>query len=520
MADTYVTDPELLRQLNGEDTTNASVPYSEGYVTDPELLRQLEPSAVQSASAVPKSWWESITEPNKPTEFELGPAAARVGASTAIGAAAGLPFGITAPFGAAAGFLSGVGGEIAANMGASDLTRFGVEAALGEFPGAAAAAARTIGKVAATQDIRAARAANLLATDTNVQRATDKAKVSLFGKSYFDLNVDPTNSIKTQEALRSKYLGGNTNVAPTDKVSSVLQRELYDDLKKAQQTGQTKTVVVSPAKYDSLGMQIKPAVSKQVKTTDVFVNSPEYKEMMQEMGRLAARDRLSGEQMSSLVKILKLDVNKDPALQAAATDDIINLIQNGGIYQVAKKGAEAETRTKIPDDARLVLRDYFNKYLERQVGSEKYNTLKQVQREEFIAEARDMLPSFIESKWRPGSSQYDFVLSTLKTSPEGKKDFALALNQHFLNKDYISSKELLSEFNRLRSVIVDSGIITGKEAAVITKKINSMDDKISSNVRKQIIKDILGAPLVAVLAAEAPRQNTQDIKAKIEKYAL
>lgn len=517
MAETYITDPELLRQLNGEEETDNIESTSSEYVSDPELLKQLDPSMVEAASAVPKSWWESITEPNKPTQFDPWSSAKNVAASTAVGAAAGVPFGITVPFGAAAGFLSGVGGEVAQNMGMSDLARFGLEAGLGEAPGALAAGARQLAKVAATHDIRAARAANILASDTNIVRATEKAKLKLFGKPYFELGVDPTNSFKTQEALRAKYLSGNISVSPDERVSSVLQKELYDDLKKAQQTGQTRTEVVSPAEYDSLGMLRKPAVTRKVKTTDVFVNSPEYKEMMLEMGRLSARDRLSGEQMSSLVKILKLDVNKDPALQAAATDDIINLIQNGGIYQVAKKGAEAETKTKIPDDARLVLRDYFNRYLERTVGSEKYNLLKQVQREEFIAEARDLLPTFVESQWRPGSSQYEFVLSTLKNSPEGKKDFALALNQHFLGKDYKTSKELLGEFNRLRNAIIESGIMSSKEAAEITRKINTLDVKVGSNVKRQIVKDILGAPLVSVLAAEVPRE---DIKSKIEKYSL
>lgn len=110
MAENYIQDPELLKQLN------------EGYVTDPKILEALNATTpVEQAFSEPKSW---LTSPTIPQDFSAQRVGESVALGTGIGAALGAPTGVGiipgAIGGAASGLVAGVTGEFARQAGAPE----------------------------------------------------------------------------------------------------------------------------------------------------------------------------------------------------------------------------------------------------------------------------------------------------------------------------------------------------------------------------------------------------------------
>lgn len=433
-----------------------------------------QPRTAQEIASQPKSFFENITAPNTPEGFNALDALGRIGASTAMGAGTGLVFPVIGPIaGGVSGLASGIAGEAARVQGASDLDRFAAESVAGLGTTLAGPTAKALSKVVSPVSYRGGRAISILESDRIAERALQETKNKLFGKATFDVNAVPVNAEETQLALRQSL--GNLDI-PTDmKASSFVRQQLYSNLKQLRAT----------------------------QPDSVFIKSPEYKELMEGVKDLVTRTRMSKEEVANLNKILAEDLSKRPGVSDFATDDIINLIQNGGVYQVSKKGAEAETRTKIPEDARLLLREKFNKYLERSFGKDDvtYNALKDIERQEFIAEARDAIPALINSKFRVGSKELDFVLNTVKNSPEGKRDLVNAVNQHLASFD--DTKKLLTEFGRLRGPLKEAGIYTDKQIRDMYQKINSFDANLSKQSKIDFLKTIMIAPTLAVGQAEA-----------------
>lgn len=469
-----------------------------------DVLNQVggQRTATEALSA-PKSFWQDITAPNPPEQFDLGKAATRVGVSTAIGAGLGavLPV-IGAPIGAASGAASGVMEEYMRLIGASDLARVGAGAVAGEIPAIIGPIARTASKVVSPASLPAARGFRIFESDRLRDLALKETQVKLFGKPAFDLDIMPANAAKAQLQLRDEYLGGvmSPMASADQKVSSVYRSNLYSKLKDNQQQVDVQ-VSTTPAKYDSLGMQVKPPKQTFKRVPNVFANSPEFKELMKDVAILAKRERMSPSQIKSLIKIVKNEASENPEIMKTSQDDIINLIQNGGAYVSSVKGGEAEIKQLIPDDAQRVLRNRFNEYLQRSLGADEYNVLKQIERKEFIAEARDKIPRLLQSDFKFGRPEYDFILDSIKNSPEGKKDFANAVAQHLSKFD--TTKKLQSEFTRIRAALKESNVMTTQQIDDIYSRIRSFDKAADDKTRVDFIKSLIIAPLAGVSGAEA-----------------
>lgn len=325
----------------------------------------------------------------------------------------------------------------------------------------------------------------------------------MFGKPSIAVNYTRENSLAVQDELRQKLLGESLeNLGqnePTKKVSDIIRGQLYDGLKKLSEEKVT-TVTTTPPKFNIFGMQTEGGKKIVEKAPNVFINSPEYKTLIERMKDLKERDLLTNEQLGSLNKILAEELSKRPGVKEKAAQDILNLIQNGGVYTVAKKGAEAETKTKIPEEARLILRDNFNSFLERNLGSQKYNILKQAEAAEFTAAARDEIPAILETGFRYGSPEMNSVLSSIKNSPEGRKDFANAVNQHLFN--IADDKKMLSEFNRLRPALIEANVFTPKEIAGIYTNIKSFASIKDQALKLKKIQNAITFPLIGVGSAE------------------
>jgi len=201
-----------------------------------------------------------------------------------------------------------------------------------------------------------------------------------------------------------------------------------------------------------------------------------------------------------LRQILSNELSKDPALAATSRQDVLNLLQNGGIYTVSKKGAEAETKTKIPEEARKALVNRFDQFLERSVGEKQYSVLKAAEKQEFIAEAKDTIPTLLDEQLRIGSPSVDKAIDLINQSPTGKQDVLNAYQQQIKSLD---TPEAMLKYHRTNaSKLRELGILDRKTSMEISDKIKAIPKGVSDITRKQTLKNILIFPSAATIGAE------------------
>lgn len=491
MADDYIQDPELLKQLN------------EGYVTDPAILNALNaPETVGETLAAPKSWWTSPTVP--PSDSGLQ----RIGESTAIGAgigaAVGAPTGVGivpgAIGGGISGLFSGVAGEIARKQGAPEPVILASEFAGGSVP---SILKNIAAKGLSSIPYRGKVLAGFFETPQVEAKVSGLTKDILFGKKALPTGYNVDNSLETQTALRQQYLGESLDtlgdISPDKKVSDILREKLYSGLQSAREK-EIVSATKTPVTRDVMGVVTGGGKTVITRDQNAFIRSPEYKGLMQDLTTLEERDMLDGTSLASLKKILSEEFSTNPAVKEKASQDILNLIQNGGVYTVGKKGAELETKTKINEATRKVLKERFDAYLERNMGSKAYSNLKAAEAAEFTAQARDEIPMIIQSKFKYGSSEMNDVLNSIKNSPEGKQDFATAVMQHLRGFD--TEKEMMSEFSRLRPALKEAGVFDNQQISTIYNKIKSYEKIKDTGMRFKNIQNAITFPLTGVLGSQ------------------
>lgn len=426
-----------------------------------------------------------LTQPTTPEEFSWRD----VGTSAAMGAGLGTVIGGPAGgvIGGITGGISGVAGEVAGTQGASPIGRFATELVAGGVPQVGVNLAQRFGA-----SIRTRNLAKLFKEPELDQKANETAKTILFGKRQLPEGYTVANSDATQANLRRQYLGETDETmgsfAPGKKVSDILRDKLYSGL----QTAREKTIFGAPLPE---GKYVPPS------ERNAFITSPEYKALMEDLKDLRARDMLDGTSLKSLTTILGEELSQRPNVKEKASQDILNLIQNGGVYTVAKKGAEVETKTKINEATRAALKKRFDEYLERNMGSKAYSELKAVEAAEFAAQARDEIPLILQSNFKYGSPEMEAVLSSIKNSPEGKKDFAVAVMQHLRGFD--EEAKILSEFSRLRPALKEAGVFSSEEISNIYKNIKSFEKVRDTATRINRVKNAVLFPLVGATSAEA-----------------
>ena len=143
----------------------------------------------------------------------------------------------------------------------------------------------------------------------------------------------------------------------------------------------------------------------------------------------------------------------------------------------------------------------FDEYLQRNVGEKQYSVLKNAERQEFIAEARDAMPTLINEGFKYGSPEFTKVINLAKQSPEGKTDLLNALNQHL--KSQPDPDKIVSEFRRIAPGLRELGIIDRKQSGEMMQKILTIPKNVSNEVRRKTIQNILLFPAVSTINAEA-----------------
>lgn len=462
-------------------------------------------SKVVNEANLQKTFVDKMLENNPPEPFDPLQTAKNIGISTLAGAGIGAAFeGVGAPIGAAAGLSGGIYDELSRNLGASDAVRYGGGFLAGELPAVVPTVAKKAAHLISPLSYRGGRAVSLLESDRTTQAALQKAREATFPQKYGKLNMYPQFAEEVQDTLKTK-LFNDPNFAPNMKASDILRDDLY-----AKVSGLRSNKSVNVSAPDS---GIVPFGTRAGDTIDLvenpilFSKSPQFKELMGEMDVLKERIKVSPTELKSLVKIITNDSNKNPQVVAKSTEDLLNLIQNGGSTIVSRIDGKPQTQALIPEPVQEALRRKFNDFLKANLGTKEYDVLKQTEKLEFIAKARDEIPSILNSGFKFGSKEFDNVLNTIKASPEAKNELNSALIEHFStfgNKsiDGISettSKGLRNEFNRLRPALLDSGLMSSKQAREIYDRIAKFDELKASKEKIEVAKRLIVTPLISQL---------------------
>jgi hypothetical protein len=475
--------------------------------------KEIDSAAAEALSQKEPTWWESITTPTTPEETSYG----RIGASGLAGM--GIGFALPVPGGALgggiAGLASGVAGEISRAYGNRPITTFGVEMLGGELPMAIKKLGGfAINKLFMNSDLGLVLNKSLK-NFSEEDKIILKAKEKLFGKNTFDGMYTTKNSDQAQALLKDQY----GLVGSSEKKASDLYREkLYSDIDDVAKglIDEVQTIPGQPSPYTGVTGVKSPDVQVTLKKPNTFINSAEGKSFMDEVNLLKERKLISPKEYANLKKILENQNSPNPKLRDSAKTDILNLIQNGGQYTVGN-----EVKQLISTDAQKVLKSYFGDYLERYANTNTYKVLKEIEQQEFIAAARDSIPTMVFSRFKYSDKQFQAALDNIAKSPQGKVEFANAITQHFRNfgktvsvkgkqvGNNISPDDMISEFNRLRPAIEKSGVLDRQSIIDITKKIQQLPKQVSVEKRKQVIADLIKDGLTGVIAGEAPIRAEQ-----------
>ena len=455
------------------------------------------------AQQPPKSWLqgivESATSKQAPEPFSWGDVAISGAVGGGIGLALGGPVG--AAYGVAEGVASGVVDEFAGRQGASPLARLGASmgggmVGLGFLKGA--------GKVAGLRNYRTKVAADLLGTD-KVNEVSDslidlRAKEKLFGKDVARVYNTTQNFDEAQVRLAQQYLPDNY---PTigKKVSDAFRENLLSDID-AIEYGTRQLDVPAVVRKGALGEDIIVSKAKKQTVQDNFLNSPQYKELMKDLGDLVKVKDIDGSDVKNLNDILRLSADPDPSIRAQYGSRILNLIQNGGVRPTKKmiEGGGAETEQLINKFTQQRLRQRYNEFLRTKVGDEAYNTLKEIEKEEFLAQARDAIPSILNTGFTASKSEQIDVLRSFvnQNNPyarEGKQEFIKAMGSYFKKLD--DEKAFDTALNRLRPIMLESKTFSTKEINEMYQEIASYP-KIKSDLsklefKKQVLTGLLAS---------------------------
>ena len=404
-----------------------------------------------------KSAKEWATKPTEQQDFSLG----RVAASTAIGAGAGsLIPGVGTVGGGVAGLASGVSGEFSRMAGAPEGVTFALEMGGGALPGVAGKLAKTAaGKVMLPYSAKSL--ASYLPESSGDIRAALLAKQKMFGADTFNGMARTESSDAVQAAEKEALSKAGYVVGHGQKASDGLRNNIYSDMMDLNKQGAS------------------------------FGRSNEFNTVSANLDALATKypNSISKTQVKEIKNVLRGQSMESPS-------EIINLIQ--------KMGGKAGTPE---DQLAKTVKGGFNDYLKTATGKGSYELLKNVEEKEFVAAARDSIPTLLNKGFKPGAleggkKEYVQALKNINKSPEGKAEFVKAINQHFANygKDPVTGQiaekglnpeRLIKEVERLSPAITRSGVMSEAQFGAIKDVIKNLPKTLSAEKRAQLGKTIL-----------------------------
>lgn len=450
------------------------------------------------------SMWERFTSPSPEEEFSFKDVLASGAVGAGVGAALGSPTLVgTGPAAAAGGFLgltSGVAGEAARAAGWSPAAALTAETVAGLGTNVMAKGAKEAIALVPNWTIR--QTVKSLPGGRVAENARKVVGEKMFGKDKYNLFNTTENSEATQMALKKQLglddlttIGENVN----RKASDILRDNLYINMKDLQKQVRV-TKETTPATFDMFGLPKTSKVVTTTKTPNVFRTSQEYKALMDDVDTLVQQKYMTASQVRDMQDIIANELSKKQGVSSKAHQEFLNLLQNGGVREVSKKGAEVETKTLIPEKAREVLKKRFDEYLQKNLGEKQYSILKGAERQEFIAEARDAMPTLLNEGFKFGTPEFTKIINLVKQSPEGKKDLMGALNQHLNSIE--DPQKMLKEWQRIAPGLRELGVLDRQGTADIMKKVAELPKNVDKLTLKKNLQNLILFPAVAATGAE------------------
>ena len=116
-----------------------------------------------------------------------------------------------------------------------------------------------------------------------------------------------------------------------------------------------------------------------------------------------------------------------------------------------------------------------------------------------------MIPLLLNAEFKGSNELLKETLSSIRNSPEARKEFAAATFQHLRKFD--DSKTLLSEFSKNRAALRESGVMSDKQIDSITTNIKQFDKIKDKGLRFAKIRNAIAFPLIGVVASEGAGQS-------------
>lgn len=478
----YTTPTVEVTPTNSEE--NPFLKYSSPSV---ESARPIETTPItEQINPLNSPLWQQFTTPSGETQ-EFNPVNVAIG--TGLGVGTGFLYG--GPYGAALGGGTGLVSSIAEEYARSTGESPAVQLLAGIGGGTLADLGLKYGSKAVGTFLPKILGFNKTLENEFVQnKIALKSKEKVFGKPTFAGMATTETSDLVKNNLMQR-----TGIIPNEgeKVSDVIRKGIYEDIGKS-----------TP-----------------------FVKSPEYQELMIDLNALLKRPGKASEgAIKNMNQILRNQADPDPLIAKTAAEDINNLIQRKGSYNL-----EGETKTLISSEMQNTLRDKFNKYLERvtsrSVDGNKvgYNYLKDIERQEFIAEAKDSIPTILNTGFRPGTEAFDSAVNTLKYTTEGKELFANAVKQHFYNMGKVAgelpasvkvspiakakevglsvdSSKMMTELNRIQKALKDTGLMPIETYQKLRTDIAKIPKEVAANQRAQLVGELIGNAIIVPTATK------------------
>jgi hypothetical protein len=440
------------------------------------------PKTATDILTYPKTPWERFTSPTTPEPVSGKDILMGVGVGTGLGAAIGSPTLLGAPVAATVGGVTGglstLAGEVARAQGASPAAQLTAETIAGLGLNLVGMGAKSAAKQLLPWRERAI--ARMLPGKSE-EAAVQKVGQRMFGKDTYNAMYTTENSQATQQALKEQIFGKEAvalgQIDETTKASSLLRDRFYKNLDKLQDS--------------------KVA----------FRTSPEFKTLEDDlMGLLERPGMLDKKEISIIKKITGNTFSARPDVKEKASQDLLNLIQNGGLRPSKEFGKQ---EVLIGKEAQDLLKKRFDEYLMRNVGEKQYSVLKQAERQEFIAEARDAIPALFaeNAKVVRGSPEWKAVLESVANSPEGKKDLIGAFNRTIAGMDDL--KKIEKVYYDVIPALRASGAVDMKQSAEILAKIKAIPKEASKELQLSNIKKALLFPSIGTTAANIGSDQVQ-----------
>lgn len=445
-----------------------------------------------------QTWWERVNTPNPPEPINpmasIGRIATAGGLGGALGGAIGGPAGIS--IGVASGVTSGIAEEIAAAAGASDLVRTGAGFLGGEVPTGIKAAANMGHNLISAYNYRLGRLTGALTSKADREQAIQQVQHKLYGKPYFELGFTTKNIDQAQVDLANQFLDGN--IPLENKVSDVLRNNLYDSVRGLQNKMESVNVP-DPSRPGWLK-------GTQEKNPTFFSTSHWGYSLGEDLKDAVAQGKVTVPEYRYVMNLLKTETGDRVVPRQNFSENILRLIQNGGERIKGRdSNGVVQLESAIGEEAQKILRDNFDNFLLANTGKDQYNILKFVEQQEGIARSRDMLPVLLEEGFKPSNPNYKKVVGYLSNSPEGKQEFAKAVMQKFGSLQ--TSKQMISEFNRLAPALRMSKMFTGEQLSALRKRAESFDSKVGNQEAFNFwFKQALVTPLMSTIANEGAQQ--------------